>query len=431
MNSTNWLFACPAPAAGQIAPGFYNAGSMMADDRSGPTEEDSRMQIVSGIRDRDFEDFLSLVLASGGRVYARHAIGQSRFFTFSLGDKHYHVRFFPQRQELRVSEDCPKNALEGFGYSGKGEADPLVCQYGLYYDPYNRVTETAVNCGMLYVIRLSDGSLFMIDGGILRQWREDAMDALWDFLCRITGAGKTGTVRIAGWYFTHTHDDHIDGCIKLLNRHHDRIRLERFLFNFPHYPNVAGYSDSAIRVREVAQKHYPDLQVLKLHTGHCFSLCDMKVEVFYTHEDGVEKEDITRFPMIDTNCQSTILKLTLGGRSLMLLGDTNVETEDLLARYPDPAPWKSDMVQLAHHCFNYLDTLYSWIEAPVILVPNSYGGAHQPENWQKLLTPEKYLKDGQIYYEGAGTDVLTPTREGWKLTAHYPLTGGEYDFSGY
>ena len=89
------------------------------------------------------------------------------------------------------------------------------------------------------------------------------------------------------------------------------------------------------------------------------------------------------------------------------------------------------MVQIAHHCFNYLDTLYSWIEAPVIIVPNSWGGAHQPENAPKLEGALRFMQGEQIYYEGGGTDGFVAEKDGWKHIAYYDVVGGEYDGSGY
>ena len=88
-------------------------------------------------------------------------------------------------------------------------------------------------------------------------------------------------------------------------------------------------------------------------------------------------------------------------------------------------------MQVAHHCFNYLDTLYEWIAAPAAVVPNSFGGAHQPENKPKLAAVLKHIEEGKIWYEGGGTDALIPAKEGWVLAEHYGLIGGEYDFSGY
>ena len=432
MNSpSNWLLHCPAPRSGSIAEGYYNAGPMGADDRRGPTGEDTKIQIVTGAAEADFDRYLQELKDSGIAFYMENRIEPDRFCAFHREGKNYHVRWCARRGEIRVAEEPAYVSVKDFGYRADGDRKAVLYQYGLYYDPDNHMTEKTANCGMLYVIRLCDNSLFLMDGGFLLQWNEEAMEGLWQFLRRITDTPEDGTVRISCWYFTHTHADHIDGCVKLLNRHHDQIALERLMFNFPLYSALGGYEPSAYYVREQMGKWYPGVRYLKLHTGQKFTLADMELEVYYTQEDAVLPEAITRFPMRDGNCMSSILKLTVGGKTAMMLGDTNIETEAWLVENSDPSAWKADLVQLAHHCFNYLDTLYEWIGAPVILVPNSWGGAHQPENEPKLRGALKYMQKNQIWYEGGGTDGFTAEADGWKHVEHAPLVGGEYDGSGY
>lgn len=82
----------------------------------------------------------------------------------------------------------------------------------------------------------------------------------------------------------------------------------------------------------------------------------------YTHEDAVNAGNPAIFPFGDFNCTSPILKMTTAGHSVMWLGDTNVETEALVSKTVPQVMWKSDVVQIAHHCFNYLSTLYAWID---------------------------------------------------------------------
>ena len=146
--------------------------------------------------------------------------------------------------EIRVVEDSAYVSCKDFGYETKGAEQTILYQYGLYYDPDNNVTDKTVNCGMLYIIKLSDNSLFMMDAGHIRQWNEEAMQGLWKFLHTITNTPDDGIIRIAGWYFTHAHDDHTDGCTKLLNRYHENIQLERVLFNFPFRAYTGGYSET-------------------------------------------------------------------------------------------------------------------------------------------------------------------------------------------
>ena len=432
MNAQNaWVLSCPAPKSGRIVEGYYNAGPIIADDRNGPTPEDTKVQIVAEVSLQDYENYINSLKAEGGNVYLENQIADDLFFAYEHSGKNYHVRFCAKRGEIRVAEEPNYVSPTGFGYKAAGPEQSILYQYGLYYDPDNNVTPTTVNCGMLYIIRLSDNSLFMMDGGHYRQWPKAAIDGLWQFLRQITNTPEDGIVRISAWYFTHTHADHIDGCPKLLRKYHDNIVIERLLYNFPHYDALGGYEPSIFHVKEQMSKWYPDVKFLKLHAGQKFDLADMNVEVFYAQEDAISEGNMARFPLRDGNCMSTILKLTIGGKTAMMLGDTNIEAEAWIAGNSAPGPWKSDLVQLAHHCFNYLDTLYAWIEAPVVLVPNSYGGAHQPENTPKLIGAEKFVKDGQIWYEGGGTDGFIATEVGWKHVAHYPVVGSEYDGTGY
>ena len=426
-----WLLGCPAPVNGEVAKGYYNAGAMLADDRNGMTEEDSKMQIVSNVVERDFDTYIETLKNNGMKGDLEYKLGSDKFFAFTYEGKYYHVSYVAKKGEIRVVEDKSSTSIDEFGYSEVGKEKTTVYQYALYYDPDNNVTETTVNCGMLYIVKLSDNSLFMIDGGHIRQWNEEAIEGLWQFLLKITNTKEDGTIRISGWYFSHAHDDHINGCTKLLNRHHKQIILERVMYNFPCYALSRGYVLSAFDMKEIVAKLYPQTKLLKLHTGQKFNLSDMTVEVFYTHEDAVPKEDLSKISLWDFNCTSTILKLTIEGKTVMMLGDTNDETEVLMAKYSEKEIWKSDMVQVAHHCFNALHTLYEWIEAPVAMLPNSYFGAHRPENLPKLDSVLKYVKDNQIYYESDGTDAFVVTEDGWKQVERTPLIGGEYDYSGY
>lgn len=431
MNAQNaWILSCPAPQSGRIVEGFYNAGPIIADDRNGPTPEDTKIQIVAEVSLQDYENYLSQLMAEGGNVYLENQIADDRFFAYEHDGKNYHVRFCAKRGEIRVAEEPDYVSPTGFGYKVDGPEQTTLYQYGLYYDPDNNMTPTTCNCGMLYIIRLSDNSLFMMDGGFYRQWKDSSVDALMKFMRQITGTPEGGTVRISAWYFTHTHADHIDGCAKLLRKYHENIVIERLLYNFPHYDALGGYEPSIFYVKEQVAQWYPTAKFLKLHAGQKFDLADMAVEVFYTQEDAISEGNMSKFPLRDGNCMSSILKLTIGGKTVMLLGDTNIEAEAWIAENSAPGPWKSDMVQLAHHCFNYLDTLYAWIEAPVLLVPNSYGGAHQPENTPKLIGAEKFAKDG-VWYEGGGTDGFIATENGWKHIANFPLVGGEFDGTDY
>ena len=422
-----WIFSCPAPECGETVEGFYNAGPMLKNDKDGFTDEDSKMQIVKGVTRADFDEYKKKLSSAGYKIESENEIGANAYFDFG----EYHAAYFEKRGEIRVTEDKIKTPLDKFGYTSHG-GKTTVYQYGLYYDKKNQCTETTVNCGMIYVIKLCDDSLVMIDGGHLFQWNEEAEEGLWNFLKTITNS-KDGKVRIAAWYFTHAHDDHTDGCTKLLRRHGSDISLERVMFNMPSYKTVRGsYSDTVFDMKKTISELYPNAMLLKVHSGYKFTLADAEFEFMYAHEDAVNAENPAVFPPRDFNCTSSVFRLTVDGKTVMFLGDTNVETEKILSEITERVSWKSDFVQVAHHCFNYLDTLYEWINAPIAMLPNSYFGGHTPENTPKLAGVIKHLETpDNIYYEGEGTYGFEVVDGKWKKVYEAPVTGGEYDHSGF
>ncbi|MBQ8288426.1 MAG: hypothetical protein IJX76_06610 [Clostridia bacterium] len=435
-----WVLSCPSPVVGSLAEGFYNSGSGLADDIRKETDEYSRMQVVSDVTKADFEAYTAELKSAGYTQILDHTIGKNQYAAFAKDGLSWHVSFVDSTDEIRVSEDRAGVPLSEFAYDTTGNTQTVVYQYGLYYDPNNQVTDKTVNCGMLYVIRLSDNSLVLVDGGHLHQSSDEAMAGLVEFLHEITGTADGETIHIAAWYITHAHGDHVTGTAKLLNRYHDEIDLQRVMYNIPSYQvRSAGYDANTTTAKEMVRKYYPDAKFLKLHTGQSFNLSDVGFEVLFTHEDAVgltQFEEAAKnggnvqFPLSDYNCTSTILRLTVDGQTVLLLGDTNVEAEAAVKKTFPASVWKSDVVQVAHHCFNYLDTLYPMIAAPIALMPNSYFGSHTPENLPKLATVLQYVENDQIYYEGEGTVGFAVVDGKFQVVYEAPVVGGEYDFSG-
>ncbi len=425
----NQIIKCPMPDGGVIAKGFYNAGPMLKDDTNGPTDEDSRMQVVCNVNKADFAKYVEKIKASGARVYLENTMADDGCIGFEYNSIPYHAIFSSKRNEIRIIEDPSSLPLDKFEYSEKGDRKTLLYAYALYYDPANRCEINTVNCGMVYIVRLSDGSLFVVDGGYVFQHSKEANDALFKFMYDLADKQEDGKIRISCWYFTHGHDDHTDGCTRLLERFHDKINLERVMHGFQSRKLCGGFSPAYLDMKEAVQKYYPNVKTLKMHTGQKFNLSDMTVEVIYAAEDVISADAFDVMPLRDFNATSTIIKLTINGQRLMLLGDTSAETEAFTEQYGNPEVWKADMVQVAHHCFNYLPKMYEWVSAPVASVPNRFYGAHAHDNIHKLREVLKYIKDNQIYYSGDATYEFEATENGFVNTASYPLVGKEFDMS--
>lgn len=83
----------------------------------------------------------------------------------------------------------PQNTPDSAAACEGGESAEIY-QYGLYYDPRNGHSPTTTNCGMFYIIRLSDNRLVMIDGGDCMQCSVEALEGMYRFLRRITGTAE-------------------------------------------------------------------------------------------------------------------------------------------------------------------------------------------------------------------------------------------------
>ena len=103
--------------------------------------------------------------------------------------------------------------------------------------------------------------------------------------------------------------------------------------------------------------------------------------------------------------------------------------EAVMAQSYDAEVLKSDVVQVAHHCFNLLKSIYNLADAPIALMPNSYNGSHQPENLVKLDEVLKHVKDDQIYYEDSRTVGLAVEDGEMRVIYDNPTFSEEYDFS--
>ncbi|MBQ2725910.1 MAG: hypothetical protein IJF78_09400, partial [Clostridia bacterium] len=329
--------------------------------------------------------------------------------------------------EVRLFADPAGVTADRFGYTTQGGKTEIY-QYGLYYDPQNGHSPTTTNCGMLYIVKLADNSLFMMDGGHILQCSVEAVTGLYDFLHRITGKAPGETIPIACWFVTHAHDDHLAMCVRLTRTYPGEFDIQRILFNFPSYSVCRrGYAEEPFRLRETLREFYPDAMTLKPHHGMKFTLASTEFEVYYTHEDVIRADNVTAYPFRDFNCTSTVLKMTADGGTVMWLGDTNLEAEAHIVKTMPREMWKADVVQVAHHCFNHLSTLYPWIGAPYAMLPNSYFGGHTPDNISKLADVEACLKSPDcIWYEEKTTGFLFEDGE-YRVILEQDRVGGEHD----
>ena len=140
----------------------------------------------------------------------------------------------------------------------KAITTPLITQM--------RLTYFAHDCGMVYLIRLSDGRFVVIDGGLAEH------DEPAHFLKLLDSQNVLDSKPvIAAWFVTHPHCDHQDLLIHLMKNCPERFVLERFAYNFSTDDRANGFSLSVAQLFEMEQ-NLTDTQVLTPRSGQRWAL---------------------------------------------------------------------------------------------------------------------------------------------------------------
>lgn len=225
------------------------------------------------------------------------------------------------------------------------------------------VDHSLIDCGMCYIVRCDDGSFFIIDSPHFYSVNDDIR--IIGFLKKISGEAKP---RVAGWFFSHGHEDHLAKFNDILKYHDKELTIEKVFCNIPspehRDADLWGASSHAMmrNFREVLEAH-PDIQVVKLHSGMHFCVRNLEFDVLCTHEDTYPESTE------DFNNTSTAIKMTVDGCTVMFPGDSSAHSNKILTgRYNEAL--KSDIVQISHHGhFGLSPKFYRRVNAQCTLFP--------------------------------------------------------------
>ena len=269
--------------------------------------------------------------------------------------------------------------------------------------------ETTVTIeGMEYIIRLTDGSFVIIDGGMGDPDHVDS-DKLMDILLS-QKPEDSGKPVIAAWIFTHLHGDHIGvfNCFSL--DHHDDVVIERLYFNFPREEETSA-SDSPYMLDDSIYRYtqfkknlndfYSAVPVVKLHSGSRFAVRNAVFEVLYAYDDLYPKTILDG----GMNESSLLLKMTVGGQTVLWTGDLAYNAMDLVLSEYETA-LKSDIVQMPHHGLNETAAFYSAVDPSYAMLPVSWSADFDQmlsADRNRRLTGSPDLRQFIITYYGTWT----------------------------
>lgn len=389
----------------------YNAGPGLASDQYDETEEDSELVVISDTSKETYQTYIANLIADGYKQVSQREMDGNLYNTMSKDGENYYLYFTAYSNQVRIIWDKSSDiGLDELDTDPVGSGDTRFYLYSIDYTNSAKPLvdkSNQINCGALMLVKFPDNSLFVIDGGHRVQSSDAAQNGLMNFMYKITGQPYGSKINIKGWFFSHAHGDHVYFSQAFLSNFHDNIQVENVLFNFPSYQTMSsGYDSGTFLMKQCFNTYFPDANCVKLHTGQSFDIQGVNFQVLHTHEDAVGVNG--RTTITDFNDTSTTLKMTINGKTFMLLGDSNGKVqEDMLAMYTD-ATLKSDAVQVAHHGYNNLAGLYAEIAAPLAFVPNSEINANGNTSYVLEGTtvlfadPDTYqftVEDDKIKYE--------------------------------
>ncbi|MBQ7923491.1 MAG: hypothetical protein IJ325_13115 [Clostridia bacterium] len=334
----------------------------------GFAEDDPSVMIgISETNADEFAAYIAKVRNEGFNTVLRADWGGVVAYQCDKDDVSFYTYHTESTGETRVIKDNSKTAsLEEFNYifeTAEGETNELYL-YGLrYQDP--EIPESAVynNNGMLMFIKLADNSLIAIDGGMDTQIDSEEF---MEFAREITGIPEGEQIRIACWFITHKHGDHIWGFDKVLKECANELVLERMMYN---HKNGTDFVYDAENPNEKYHLAHDNVMYHLPRTGETIQFGDVTLDVLYTQEDLVNiKESLYRTDD-NYNNSGTVLRITMDGKTCMIFGDIDVAASNIMMKYYTEEQLKCDMMQVSHHGYNYLAEIYKIMDPTIALFP--------------------------------------------------------------
>ncbi len=367
-------------------------------------EDNERVLYYKNIAEADYRDYVALLGTLGCTVVNTYTLGDNQYTLMKNDGYGVYVGYIPAQRCMRIVLD---NTDDLYPASAAPEVKS-VCTPALWQLELD-CTAASANGGMSYVIRLTDGTFVIIDGG----YRSDAT-ALYKHLKENTVGG--GKPVVSAWVITHLHNDHYGALKGIASDFRDRVDVKAFYYNFPGIQcGDVGLSNKNDIERTMRQ--WPNAVLYnKLHSGMSFSVVDAKFTVICTYEDVFPQE-------IDNgNDTTTVLKAEIGGQSIMFLGDAYYKQSAVMTSQIDAAVLKSDIVQISHHGYEGCSAaLYGMVNPTVALWPMPIVGFKGNAVFKEWYEGKHntYIKNSadvkKILVSGAGTAMLdfpyTPTGE--------------------
>lgn len=326
------------------------------------------LTLFENVTEAEMDAYQQKVLSAGYSLYSGDTTtgkaedAKNRFLTFRRDSYILTLLYTPSDRILRAVIEWQKDSA--LGWRAEDNLTPVekVCdvtltQAGLLYD-------AGYMNGMCYVMRLEDGSFIVMDGGHSLQKNADR---LYQILRK--QAPDPDHIVIAAWIFSHSHGDHVGAFPYFTASYADRVKVERFIFNFPSAAQFDGDSTASgnSTVLDYVAR-YKDAVVTNAHPGQVMVLHGAKIRILYT-ADLFLPAKITY-----GNTASMCWTIEVAGVKTMMMGDVGAEVAGVMERIYSNEVFRSDVLQVAHHGIGSSpNSLYPRIDPTWVMFPLGTG----------------------------------------------------------
>lgn len=313
------------------------------------------MRLIKGAAESDFSKICGECEKLGYTIFQRNDLEENRHASYH-GDMLIHIYFCPSEKSLRVI------------------CDPFSARFECEEPKYERRCGSAlwqfendhsyIDCGMCYILRCADNSFFIIDSGHFLQPNDHKR--IYRFLRERTPDGER-TV-IAGWFFSHAHDDHVSQFVDFIREYGSTVEIERLYYNdapIDHRDSMSWGESNKKYIRRFEDcARSCNIPAVKLHTGQRFFVRNLRFDVLCTQED-VWPQSLENF-----NNTSCVLALEADGTRIIFPGDAaDVESDIMTARYTEKTLGCGIMQQSHHGHSGASPEFYRRADAKTVMFP--------------------------------------------------------------
>lgn len=350
--------------------------------------------------------------------------------------------------EFRVIEDSKTTEFKRQAFSNNGIVTPktqvksdansvwaLVCDdvsspSGSYATGLRRWPGT-----MGFIHKLSDGSFFIIDGGVggKNPDYEDYRSMTGTVMNILRTVADSSNIRISGWLITHMHQDHAGVFCEIANSEEYRsiVQIDKVIYNIPELTHSCVATSSTVPEFKEALanlKATGKTEFVKAHMGQTFVFNNLKLTILaapdnlYLSTDSDSGEKITNIDKLNDTC--IISKVNFCGKDIIYMADSHeINNRNIVRPLLLPAFKGIYGLQVAHH--GYVDTgselLYAdlfadpKVQPELIIWPVCY------EHYSgKTVDGRNYIEGGERY-EGVKSHSKNAALTSDKFTHIYPV----------